>query len=163
MIRCETCRRHHFETEVRCPFCAKAPSTRLRSGLIAAGLTVLAGCPIAPAYGLPPERDEVGVDAQSQDAAVTDGMVADGAPASDGSTDAPILPPYGIPPDFAPQPDAARDAAVDMPIAQPPYGIPPEPDAQVPDAQVPDAAVDQGDTPDMPGAVPPYGVPPGEG
>lgn len=154
MIRCDRCRRHHFETEASCPFCAKGPTRRVRSGLLAAGLTVLAGCPIAPAYGLPPDRDDAAVDAASDV-----GMPSDGSVASDAAPDAPNLPPYGIPPqpDAAPPLDAAVDMAPDMPIAQPPYGIPPEPDAALPDA-----TVDQGADPDMPIAVPPYGVPPDE-
>lgn len=68
MIRCDTCRRHIHQAESACPFCAAAPPRRIRSGLLAAGLTLLSGCP-APVdvYGAPPEPVDLGVDAAAGD------------------------------------------------------------------------------------------------
>lgn len=72
MIICETCNRHVFEHETRCPFCTRSLPRVVRAGLLAAGLVALSGCPTSVAvYGGPPEPD-AGVDA------ATDGG-ADGA------------------------------------------------------------------------------------
>ena len=106
MIRCETCKRHIFNTEKACPFC-NAPLRRMRNGLLAASLAVLTGCPVGAAYGAPPERLDAGKDAQSADAQANDARPADlGAADATGT-------------------DMAADAEVDMPIAVPPYGVPP--------------------------------------
>ena len=103
MIRCETCNRHIFNSEAACPFCA-APRSRVRNGLLAAGLAVLTGCPVGAAYGAPPERLDAGSDA----AVAADAQTR---PSDAGAADASA--------------DMAADAEVDMPIAVPPYGVPP--------------------------------------
>lgn len=67
---CEACRRHIFDVEATCPFCARATPRLLRAGALAAGLTLLAGCPsIGPVYGAPPEPEpELRSDAEAFDA-----------------------------------------------------------------------------------------------
>lgn len=147
MIRCEGCNRHIFARETACPFCA-APGRRLRTGLLAAGLVALAGCP-APVYGAPAE--DIDLDARMVDAAISDAALADAAMADADVADAagadarlgdmatpdmakPIdmLPgDMANPTDMAadmPEADMSRapDMQVDMFIALPPYGIPPE-------------------------------------
>lgn len=159
MIRCDACNRHIFARETACPFCATA-LPRLRSGLLAAGLVVLAGCaedsidaPVSPLYGIPAPDIGVSADATPSDAGLLDsGRVDAGLPdlgPDVGQTDAALV-------DGALVDGALGDAIVGDAL---PADMTTEADMAADMTQA-----DQAVAPDMQAdmfiALPPYGIPP---
>ena len=121
LVRCPTCKRHIYESESSCPFCARQgnASPGILAAALSAGLAV-AGCggsevPARPPVEIAPSPDDPGPGQPGPPKEIAEDPKVD--PAQDPSQPViPAAPAYGAPP-----PDAPK--AVTPPAAA--YGAPP--------------------------------------
>jgi hypothetical protein len=156
LVRCSTCKRHIYETETSCPFCARAAIST--PGSLAVALTAAAGLALAGCANDPPKTDQPTEVAPEARKAESPQMAPTPAPTPVASSPAPDPAPSATvattasAPATPPSPPATTPTtSPTTPRVSPPapaYGGPPPPPVTAPVKRPPAAA---------------YGGPPGAG